>query len=128
MQKEQRDIRAALCKRGNTKRRDVEPIEQIGAEAPCDNLLFEVDFAGRDEAHVERHDFVRSEPGDDAFLEDAQEFSLKVEWHRADLVEQDGTTATMLELAIARADGTGKGAGLMAEKLARSGFPAVPHS
>ena len=97
---------------------DIEPVEQVGAEPLRRNLRLEVDLARGDEAHVERHGLVGAEARDDALLEDAQQLRLQVERHGADLVEQDGAAARMFELAVARPQGAGKGARLMAEQFA----------
>ena len=51
-------------------------------------------------------------------LQHAQQLGLDVGRHRADLVQKQRAAARMLELAVARPERTGEGAGLVAEQLA----------
>ena len=66
---------------------DVQTIEQVRPEPTGGHLGFQVHLACRDKAHIKRHGFIRPQPGNDPLLQDAQELSLQIEWHGADLVE-----------------------------------------
>ena len=115
---EHRDVVAALPEGRNVDRHHRETEVEILAElAPLD-LVFEVALGGGHDARVRSQGLVAAHPPELLALEHAQELGLHVERKLADLVEEDGAAAGGLEGALARGDGAGERAALVAEELA----------
>ena len=111
-------ILAALAQRGDLQRRDVQPVVEVGAEAPLVGGLAQVLLGRGDNPDIQRNQLVGTHALHDAFLQQAQQLDLHVQAHALDLVEEQGAAVGMLELADAALGGAGEGAGLVAEQLA----------
>ena len=86
MRSEQRNVLAALAKRRQLERDDVQAIVEILAKLPGRALRIEVAVRGRDHAHVDRHRLRGADGANFVFLQHAQELHLQRERHVADLV------------------------------------------
>src|SRR5689334_7349590 len=117
------DVLAALAQRRQPDRHDVEAIEQILAELALADGLAQIAMGGGDDADIGLDRNPPADSGELALLEDAQQPRLGVEWHVADLVEEQGPAGSLLEASHAPGDGAGEGALLMAEQLALDQLP-----
>ena len=97
---------------------DVEPVEQILAEAAVLDRLFEVGVGGGDDADVDGERRGVAERADFAGLEEAEELGLQVEAELADLVEEQRAAARGADHAGVVAVGAGERAAAVAEQLA----------
>src|SRR5580700_7838716 len=70
---------------------------------------FEVDIRGRDDAQVHMNLFGPADASKAARLKKAEQFCLKHERHRPNLVEEKRTAIGAEEIAITRGPGIGKG-------------------
>src|SRR5256885_349661 len=81
---EHADVLAALAQRRHGDRDDVEPIEEVLAEAPVPHHLGQVLIGGGDDANVHAHRAGAPEPLELTFLEDSQNLRLG---HRREIGE-----------------------------------------
>src|SRR5688572_11388881 len=82
------DVFSPLAQRRQLDRNDVEPVEQVLPEFSFLNRLLEVAVARRDDAHVDVLTEAAAYALELAFLEHAEQLSLKGGGDFADLVEQ----------------------------------------
>ena len=81
-------------------------------------LFEEIFVRRRNDANVDDHRFGVAEPGNDAVLEHAKDFRLHVDWHLADLVEEQRAAVSEFQLAdLTAAAGAAEGSVLVAEQL-----------
>src|SRR5262245_14321868 len=73
---------------------------------------------GRQHAHVAAQGLGSADALERLLLQQAQDLGLQLQWHIADLVEQDRAAAVLLELADPAPFGSGERALLVAEQLA----------
>ena len=59
-----------------------------------------------------------AEPPDLSVFQDAQKFGLKLQWHLADFIQEEGSTIGQFEASRANADGAGERAFLVAKYFA----------
>ena len=90
---ERRNLVAPFAQRRDAQADDVEPVEQVLAEAPVLDLLFEVGVGRGDDADVDGERRGLAERADLAGLEEAQQLGLQVEAELADLVEKERAAA-----------------------------------
>ena len=109
---------SAIAQRREVDRHDVEPIEEILAEAPRLDLGLEIAVGRGDDAHVDAVRLHAADALELALLERAQELHLHLERDLADLVEEQRAAVGELEAAGAVADRAGERAALVAEQLA----------
>ena len=108
---------AAFAERANREADDVEPVEEILAEAAGADGVLEVAVGGGDDADVDGQGRGLAERGDFTGLEEAEELGLEVEAELADLVEEEGAFAGGADEAGLVAVGAGEGAAAVAEEL-----------
>src|SRR5687767_10511268 len=94
---ERRDILAALAERGQLDRDDVDPVEEVLAEAAAADLVLEIAGGGREHPHVHLPRALIADAPDLALLQHAQELRLETDRQLADLVEQERAAARLLE-------------------------------
>ena len=70
-------------------RQDVQPVEQVGAEAPGLDLGERIAIGGADDAHVDPLQLAAADAPEAAGLHEAQELRLQAEVHLGDLVEEE---------------------------------------
>jgi hypothetical protein len=112
---ERRDVLAPRAERRDFDVDDVQPIEEIGAEAATADLGIHVAIGGRDQADVDGNRARGAERRDLALLDCAQELRLQGERDLADLVEEEGTPVRRPEHPVVVADGAREGAAPVAE-------------
>ena len=103
---EQRDVAACARAAAAAHRHDVEPVEQILAEAAARDLLLEVAVGRGDEAHVDVDRLDAADALELALLQRAQQLDLHLDRDLADLVEEQ--RAAVGELEAARACSTSR--------------------
>src|SRR5262249_44251159 len=113
-----RDLVAALAQRRQLHADDVQPVEEVLAEAALAHRALEVAVRGGDHARVDGHFAVTAEPRELAALQDLQELRLQARVHLGDLVEEDRAAVRDLELAELALLRAGERALLVAEQLA----------
>src|SRR5215813_8985654 len=96
---------------------DVEPVEEVLAEAARRDLLLEVRVRGGDHAHVHAQGFLAPHPLEGLLFEHAEHLGLRLEAHVRYLVEEERAAVRQLELAAAPRHRAGERAALMAEEL-----------
>ena len=93
-----RNVVAALAKRRDNNRNDVQPEVQILAELTAIDRFLEVLVGGGNHPHIHFDGSRRPEPLDFLFLQDAQDLGLGLLAHVADFVEEDRSAIGLLEL------------------------------
>src|SRR5919206_514792 len=112
-----RHVLAPLLQRGHVERHDVEAVEEVFAEAPRRDLLFEVAVRRGDEADVHADGPVAAHALEGALLQDAQELDLHRLLQLADLVEEERPAVGQLEAPEAVGLRVGEGAFDVSEQL-----------
>ena len=115
---QQRDVLAALAQRRHDDMDDVEPVQQVVAEAALADERLEVAVGGGDHARAGAAHGAGAERAELAAVEHAQQLGLAGERQLADLVEEEAARARELEQALAVRARAGEGAALVAEELA----------
>ena len=96
---------------------DVEPEQQVLAEAAVAHRLGEIAVGGGDDADVDRHRPRAADAVDDALLDRAQQLGLQPHVHLGDFVEQQRAAVGLLEFADPPRHRAGEGALLVAEQF-----------
>ena len=107
---------------------DVEAVEEVLPEPALPDLPLEVAVGRRHHPHVHRHRLGPAHAQDLSLLQDAQQLHLQLALELADLVEEEGRAAGLLEEADLARVGPGEGALLVAEELGlEDGLGERPH-
>ena len=101
---------------------DVEPMQEIGAEFAARHFRFEILMRRRDDAHGRALHGVAADAVILAVGQHAQKAHLQVEWHVADLVEEQRAAFRLLESAAAHRLRARERAALVAEELGLEQF------
>ena len=115
---ERRNLVAALAQRRDAQADDVQPVEQVLAEAPVLHLLLDVGVGRGDDADVDGERGGFADRADFAVLEEAEELGLQVQAELADLVEEERAVPRGADEARMVAVGARERAPAMAEQLA----------
>src|SRR5436853_4326158 len=94
---------------------DVEAIEEVFAEIARLNRAPQVGVGGRDDAHVHAPRLGFAERRELAFLNHAQQASLRLRRNGADFIEEDRAAVSDLEQSLLGGHRAGKSASGMAE-------------
>ncbi len=122
---QQRDVAAPLAERRQGDGHDVEPVEEVLAEAALAHHRLEIAVGGGEHPHIDAEGLLAAHALDRALLERAQQLRLQLRRHVADLVEEEGAAVGQLELAELALLGVGEGAPLVTEEL---GFEQRPRN
>ena len=114
---EEGHVLAAFAERRERDRDDAEPVEEVLAEASFRDEPRQVGIRGRDDAHVGVLRLDRAHGQKLPLLQDAQELRLRLDRHRADLVEEDRALVGGLEQALLVGDRAGERATHVAEEV-----------
>ena len=114
---ERRDVLLALAQRRELDRDDVQPVEEVLAEASLLDGAPQVDVGGRHDPDVHLDGLDAAEPHELALLHHAQELGLGLEGDVADLVEEQRALVRQLEEALLGVDRPGEGALHVAEEV-----------
>ena len=98
-----RQILEPLAQRRHLHGKDVQPVEQVLAEAAGADRRVEVPMRGRDDAHVAVDRAIAADALEGALLQHPQQLHLHLQRHVADLVEEQRAALGKLEAADARA-------------------------
>src|SRR6266852_4865149 len=116
---ERPDVLAALAERRDLDVEHVEPVEQVGPEAPREGRATQRDVAGRDDADVQGAGPARAQPGERPLLQDAEQLGLHLQRQLGHVVEHERPSVGQLELpGVAPRARTRERARLVAEQLA----------
>ena len=115
---QRQDVLGAVAQRRQVDVDDVQPVEQVLAEAAVRQALFQILVGGGDDAHVDLLAARRPQRPDLALLQDAQQLGLQRGRQLADLVEEQGAAVGLDEQAGAIRARVGERAALVAEQLA----------
>ena len=115
---EEGDVVATLPQRGQIDVEDVEPVVQVGAEAPRFHMLAQRTVRGRDHSHVHFDGLHAAHARELALLQHPQELHLRGLRNLGDLVQKKRPAIGQLEPAEPTLGGAGKGALLVAKQLA----------
>ena len=113
---QQRNVLAARAQRRQFKADDVQPVEEVFAEAAFAHSLLQVDVGRGDDADVDLDLLHAAEMHEAAVLQDAQDLRLHVHAHGADLVEEERAAVGDFEEAFLCRDRGGEGAFDVAEE------------
>src|SRR6266581_101350 len=89
MGEEQRNVFPPLLQRGVVDENHVDPEEQVFSELAPFYHVGQVPVGGADEAEIETFESRAPYPGNPLFLDDPQEFPLKIQRQLSDLVKQE---------------------------------------
>src|SRR5215203_902876 len=103
-----RDVVRPFGERRQMNRVDTQPVEQVGAEAPLGNGLFEIVVGRRDDTDIHTLRSRRAYPFELPFLQHAKELDLHVRGEITDLVEKDRAAVSELETSLPHPDGAGE--------------------
>ena len=105
---QQRNVFAPVAQRRQIDVDDVEPVVEILAEFLFLHHLAQVRIGGRENPHVDLHDFVRAERREFLLLNHAQQLRLRLRPDGADFVEKDRAFVGDFECAFLVVDGAGE--------------------
>ena len=112
-----RHVVGAIAQRRDEDRHDVEPEEQVLAEAAGPDLVLQILVGRGDDAHVDPHRGGAADRLHHLLLQRPQHLGLRLQAHVADLVEEDRPAVRVFEAAAPVGDRAGEGAAGMAEQL-----------
>src|SRR3989449_2611890 len=112
-----RDVGTTLAQRRDRDRKHVQPVEEVGTEAPRPHRFLEIAIRRGDHPHVYPNRAARPHGLELLLLENAEKLHLRLEGELADLVEEDRAAVSQLEAADAALQGAGKGTLHMPEQL-----------
>src|SRR6266542_2535184 len=115
--REERNVLAPIAERREPHRHDVQPVEQVLAEAPGAHLGGEVLVRRGDDPDVHLDRLRPAEPLHDAVLQHAQELHLDRRRHLPHLVEEQRAAMGAFEAALLAPGGAGERALLVPEEL-----------
>src|ERR1700686_594855 len=81
--------------------KDVQSVEEVRPEFPASGGRWQVAIRRRDDPDIDGNRSRAPDAFDLALLEHAKQGNLRIDWHLADLVEEDGTSIGQLEPAAA---------------------------
>jgi hypothetical protein len=96
---------------------------QVFTEAAIRHGGAQIVVRGGQHAHVNRHRVFTSHACHAAILEDAKELGLGVQWHLADLIQEQRSATRFFESAAPGPRRAGEGSALVPEKLALDEIP-----
>ena len=97
---------------------DIEAVKKVFAECAFRDFFLEVFIRGADDSDIRLKSFISSDARELAFLQDTQDFTLNLQGHFADLVQEKRALIALLESANPLAVGAGEGPFLVAKKFA----------
>ena len=115
---QQRHVVAAFAQRRQLQAHDVQPMQQVGAEAAFGDQRFQRLVGRGDHAHVDADQFAAADAEELALRQHAQQPRLQRRRHVADLVEEQRAAVGLFEAADVALAGAGERAGLVAEQFA----------
>jgi hypothetical protein len=115
---ESRHVLEPLPERRQVDRKHHHPVVEVLSEGTVPRQLLEVTVRGRDDPYVELDLLGATHPLQAPLLQHPQQSGLGRRRHLAHLVEEDGATGGLLELAGMGRHGAGEGTLLVAEQLA----------
>ena len=118
---EEIDILLAFAKGRHLDIDSVEPVIQVLAELSLAHLVEQVDIRRRNHPHVGLLDFRRSDLYEFSALEHAKELGLRGQRKLPDLIQEQRTAVSFLEISLAGLDGSGEGSLLVSEKFGIDG-------
>src|SRR5204862_7272097 len=114
---QERNLDGALAKRRDDDEDDVETVVEVFPESALDQRLLEVLVGRRQDPNVHAQGRFPADARELAVLEDVEELGLQRGMKVADLVEEDGSAVSRLELADLELVGAGERAALVTEQL-----------
>ncbi len=96
---QQWNILRALAQRRHRKRDHVQAIEEVLAEVPLGNFIFEIVIGSSNHARVDRDCVIASDRGEAPFVERAQDLRLRLQAHVPDFIEKQRSIMSLFELA-----------------------------
>src|SRR5204863_5326630 len=99
-------------------RHDIESIKQILPEQSLPDRLSKVSVGGRNDPHIRADRRTAADGRVFALLQHTKRARLRIGWHVADLIEEQGAALRLLESARIALRRSGKRTALMAEELA----------
>ena len=115
---QERDIFPSFAQWREGETDDVEAVKQIFAETPAGNFAGEIAVRGGDDADIDLDALQRTDRPELAFLQDAQEFDLKVERQVAHFIEESSAAAGMFDKPAFGLTGSGESAPGVSEEFA----------
>jgi hypothetical protein len=112
---ERQNVFAALAKRRQVDRYDVEPVEKVFAERAFIDGLSQIDIRGGDDAHVYLTAGRFAERREVALLYDAKQFRLRLHGYRPDLIKKNRAAIGYLEVPFLGRNRAGERAARVAE-------------
>ena len=91
------DVFPPLAKRRHTEDLERQPVEEVLLETPGPGEGGEIGIRGGDDADVDPHRPRAPHPFERTVLHDPEELFLGLQWHQANLVEQERATISRLE-------------------------------
>jgi len=110
------DVLLPLAQRRHREREHIEPIEQVLAKIAGGNLRRHVAVAGGDHADIDRDRPAAADALHLTLLQRTQQLGLQHQRQLRNLVQQQGPTVRLFELAGVRAGSAGKGTLLVTEQ------------
>ena len=115
---EQEDVASPVAQRRQVDGKDVEAVEEVGAEPSGGEILFEVPVRRGDDPDIDLDHPGGTEGLELLLLEDAQQLDLRRGGELSHLVEEDRPPVRLLEPSAPLVEGAGKGPPFVAEEFA----------
>ncbi len=114
MLRKRNDVGETLAQRRQMQGNDMQPVKEILAECPLAYALAQIAMGRRNDAHVDR-DSLAAHWRHHALLKRAKDFGLHGQTHVADFVEEQRSTRSLAEGALAISRCAREGAPHMSE-------------
>src|SRR5579862_4661477 len=118
MARQENNVFAPLAQRWNGQWENVEAIIEVAPEFAIFDHLLQIAMGRGDNANIHLLRTRAAQSLKFAFLQDPEQFRLKLEWDVTNFVEEQGALVGTLEATGLAHDGAGKGPAFMAEELA----------
>ena len=115
---QQRNVVKALAQRRDKNLDDIQPVEEIVAEAAGGDTIFEMAVAGGNQMDVHGNGVLAADPLKGAGFEDAEHLGLDAQADVRDFVEEEGSTVGAFEAAGALHGGAGERAFFVPKQFA----------
>lgn len=120
--RQDQDVHAALAKRRQMQRNNVQAIVQILTKTPGSDLAFQISVGGGHDADIYLLAARASHALDFLFLQNPQNLDLQTQIHLADFIKKNGAAVRQFKPARPGADGVGECPLFMPEKFAFQQF------
>jgi hypothetical protein len=114
---EEATVASSLAKWGHAKNGDRQSEKEVFAKPSLSDFIREIPVRCRDDADVDLDSLRAAESNNVPIVQDPKQLDLRGWWQFANLIEEDGSTVCILEIALLELVSAGEGIPFMAKEL-----------